>query len=38
MKIILEVPDHEASFLLELLRRLNFVKIIEIQEGNTEQG
>lgn len=33
MKITLEVPDHEASFLLELLRRFSFVKI----QNNEEQ-
>ncbi len=36
MKITLEVPDHEATFLLELLRRLSFVKIKEIQNDETE--
>lgn len=27
MKITLEIPDNEASFFLELLRRFSFVKI-----------
>ncbi len=32
MKITLEVPDHEATFLLELLRRFSFVKIQNSEE------
>ncbi len=32
MKITLEVPDHEATFLLELLRHFSFVKIQNSEE------
>ncbi|EMN01179.1 hypothetical protein [Leptospira noguchii] len=31
-QIILNVPDQKYSFLMELLRNLNFVKVQEIEE------
>lgn len=39
MKITLEIPDNEASFFFELLRRFSFVKIknTEAEQIATEQ-
>ncbi len=37
MKITINIPDHEAPFFMELLRRFNFVEVVKEEQLSDEQ-